>query len=185
MEDQKIIDLFNARSEQAISELIAKHGAQVKRVTANILRDPLDVEESVSDTYLRVWNAIPPQIPKSLRAFVIGVARNTALSRFHANTARKRNSNYDAALDELEDCLADGTDVEGELEAKELSRCINDYLAGLSYDDRFLFVRRYYYADPVAAIAKAMHMPPHRASVRLFRIRERLQQYLRKEGMLP
>lgn len=184
MEDEAIIALFNERSEQAIAELMKKHGASIRSITANILGNPLDVEESASDTYLRIWNAIPPEVPKSLRAFVCSVARNTALTRFHANTAQKRNSHYDVALDELEECVPALNDVESEMEAKELSRCINDYLGGLSYDDRFLFVRRYYYADSVTAIAEAMKLTPHRVSVRLFRIREKLQHHLRKEGML-
>lgn len=184
MDDQAIIALFYARSEQAITELIGKHGAAVRKITANILRDPLDVEESANDTYLRVWNAIPPEWPKSLRAFVCSIARNAALSRYEANTAQKRNSNYDVALDELEECIPALDTVESELEAKELSRAINRFLGGLSYDDRYAFVRRYYYADSVTDIASSMHVMPHRVSVRLYRVRDRLQQYLRKEGML-
>lgn len=185
MEDQAIIALFNERSEQAISELIKKHGASVRRITANNLRDPLDVEECTNDTYLRIWNAIPPEAPKSLRAFACSIARNAALSRFHSNTAQKRNSFYDIALDELEEYVPALGSVESELEAKELSRYINDYLGTLSYDDRYVFIRRYYYADPVSSIAASMNLPPHRVSVRLFRIREKLQLFLRKEGMLP
>ena len=75
MEDEAIIALFHARSEQAISELIAKHGAAVRGITANILRDPLDVEECANDTYWRIWNRIPPEVPKSLRAFACSIAR--------------------------------------------------------------------------------------------------------------
>lgn len=185
MEDQAIIALFNERSEQAISELIQKHGASVRKITSNILKNPQDVEESANDTYLRIWNLIPPEVPKSLRSFVCGVARNAALSRFHADTAQKRNSHYDVALDELEECVPALGSVESELEAKELSRYINAFLSKLSYDDRYMFIRRYYYADAVTAIAKSMNLTPHRVSVRLFRIREKLQIHLRKEGMLP
>lgn len=184
MDDQEIIALFFERSEQAITELMHRHGASVKSMTANILRNPQDVEESISDTYLRIWNAIPPERPKSLRAFACGVARNTALDRYHANSAQKRNSHYDLALDELEESIPALDTVESELEAKELSCCINTYLTGLSYDDRYAFIRRYYYAEPVAVIAQSMHLTPHRVSVRLLRIRERLQRYLVKEGML-
>lgn len=185
MDDQAIITLFNERSEQAISELINKHGASVRKITANILRNPLDVEESVNDTYLRIWNLIPPEVPKSLRAFACSVARNAALSRFHTNAAQKRNSHYDVALDELEECIPALNSVETEMEAKELSRYINSYLGTLRYDDRYMFVRRYFYADSVSSIASSMNLTPHRVSVRLFRVREKLQQHLRKEGMLP
>ena len=112
MEDSNIVALFNARSEQAISELIAKYGASVWKITQNILRDPLDVEECVSDCYLRIWNRIPPEVPRSLGSFACGVARNVALSRYHANTAQKRNSHYDVALDELEACIPAKENVE-------------------------------------------------------------------------
>lgn len=185
MDDQAIIALFNERSEQAISELINKHGASVRKITSNILRNPLDVEESANDTYLRIWNLIPPQVPKSLRAFVCSVARNAALNRFHADAAEKRNSHYDVALDELEECIPALVSVESEMEAKELSRYIGAFLGNLSYDDRYMFVRRYYYADSVADIAASMNLTPHRVSVRLFRVREKLHESLRKEGMLP
>lgn len=185
MDDQTIIALFFERSEQAIAELIAKHGASVRKIAANILRDPLDVEECANDTYLRVWNAIPPEVPRSLRAFACCIARNAALSRYHFDAAKKRSSQYDVALDELEECIPALETVESEVEAKELSRSINDWLKNLSYDDRFLFVRRYYYADAITDIAGIMHLTPHRASVRLFRLREKLQKHLQKEGMLP
>lgn len=185
MDDQAIIALFNERSEQAIAELISKHGASVRKITANILRNPQDVEESASDTYLQIWNLIPPEVPRSLRAFVCSVARNTALKRYHSDSAQKRNSHYDIALDELEECIPASGTAESVLEARELSRCINAFLGNLGYDDRYLFIRRYYYADSVTAIAQSMNLTPHRVSVRLFRIREKLQQHLRKEGMLP
>ena len=183
MEDQTIIALFHARSEQAISALIAKYGASVRRITANILRDPLDVEESTNDTYFRIWNAIPPQVPKSLKAFSCAVARNTALDRFHANTAQKRNSFYDAALDELADCLAAPTDVEAEVEAKELAAAINRFLATLPKADRQMFLCRYYLADPVFLIAAKLGMKSGQVSLRLFRLREKLRKFLEKEGL--
>lgn len=185
MDDQNIIALFFERSEQAVSELIAKHGSSVRKVAANILQNPLDVEECTNDTYLRIWNAIPPERPRSLRAFACSIARNSALTRYHSNTAQKRNSNYDVALDELEECVPALDSVETEMEARELTQYINQFLSTQSYDDRFLFVRRYYYADSVSDIAAAMHAKPHFVSVRLSRLRDKLQHYLKKEGMLP
>ena len=171
MEDQAIITLFLERSEQGIVELISKYGRAVAKITGNILADPLDAEECANDTYLGVWNSIPPTIPRSLGAYCCGIARNKALSRYEANTAQKRNSHYDAALEELE--------------ARELAGCISAFLAGLPYDDRYAFLRRYYYADAITDIARTLGKTPHRVSVRLFRIRENLKKYLRKEGMLP
>lgn len=184
MDDSQILALFNARSEQAIAELEKTHGRSVKKMIQNILGNAQDTEECESDTYWIVWNQIPPQVPQSLRAFACGIARNTALDRYRANTAKKRNSFYDAALEELEDSIPALQTVETEYEAKELAGLINAFLKKQRYDDRYAFVRRYYYADSVTDIARQMGVTPHRISVRLFRIRSKLQDYLGKEGYL-
>ena len=184
MKDHEIIDLFFERSEQAITELTAKYGAAIRKVASNILRDPQDVEECANDTYLQVWNRIPPQRPQYLGAYSCRIARNICLNRYHANTAEKRNSYYDAALEELEETIPALNTVESEYDAKELTAYINRFLKELSYDDRYLFVRRYWYADSVSRIAGNMGIQPHAASVRLFRLREKLQAFLQKEGMI-
>lgn len=185
MEDQAIIRLFLERSEQGITALISKYGRAVTKVAANILADAQDAEECANDTYLGVWNSIPPTIPRSLGAYCCGIARNKALTRYQANTARKRNSHYDVALEELEEALPALGTVESEWEARELSACISRFLEELPYDDRYAFLRRYYYADSVTDLAAQLGKTPHRISVRLFRIREKLKQNLQKEGMLP
>jgi len=112
MTDTEIINLFFERSEQAITELDKKHGSAVARVARNILGNEQDTEECVNDTYLGTWNAIPPQRPSPLRTFVCRIARNLATKKYHANTAEKRNSQYDLALDELEEYLSDSSGVE-------------------------------------------------------------------------
>lgn len=185
MEDQAIIALFFERSEQGIAALISKYGKAVQRITGNILADPQDAEECANDTYLGVWNSIPPNRPRSLGAYCCGIARNKALTRYQANTAKKRNSHFDAALEELEETIPSLASVESDMEARELSACINAFLSGLSYDDRYLFIRRYYFGDSVSGLASQLGKTPHRLSVRLFRIRDNLKKYLRKEGMLP
>ena len=184
MTDTEIIALFFERSEQAIAELAKKHGNAVARVTRNILGNEQDAEESVNDTYLGAWNAIPPHRPTPLRTFVCRIARNLATMKYHANTAEKRNSRYDTALDELEEVLSDSGSVEDELEAKELAEGINAFLSTLNYTDRFLFTRRYWYSDPLQDIAKMANTTPNSVAVRLFRIREKLKRYLEKEGLL-
>ena len=184
VEDSTIISLFFERSERAIEELNRKHGPAVKRTAANILKDRLDVEECVSDTYLRAWNSIPPQAPNPLASYVCRIARNLAVNRYHANKAEKRNSNYDLVLDEMEECIPSGMNIETELEAKELGAAINRFLRGLSKEDRFLFVRRYWYADSVRELAAMTNGSPNRISVRLFRLREKLRNTLTKEGLL-
>ena len=184
MEDSAIIDLFFERSEQAVEELDRKYGPLVKRTAGNILRDRQDVEECANDTYLGVWNSIPPHRPRPLASFVCRIARNLAVSRLRSETAAKRNRGFDLVLDELADFLPSAQDVEADYDAKELAEAVNAFLATLDYDDRFLFVRRYFYADSVAEIAAAMHEKESRLSVRLYRLREKLRKTLVKEGML-
>ena len=184
MTDTEIINLFFERSEQAITELDKKHGNAVARVARNILGNTQDAEECVNDTYLGTWNAIPPHKPSPLRTFVCKIARNLATKKCHSITADKRNSQYDLALDELEDYLTDSDSVEKAYEAQELKEAINGFIATLSYSDRFIFMRRYWYSDPVQDIAKMAHSTNNSVTVRLFRIREKLRLYLEKEGLL-
>ena len=184
LEDSKIISLFFERSEQAIEELDRKHGQAVNKTAANILNDRLDVEECVNDTYLRTWNNIPPHVPDSLVGYVCRIARNLAVSRLRHETAVKRSADFDLVLDELADIIPSGNDVEAEVLAKELAAAVDRFLSELPYDDRFLFVRRYWCADSVKDIARAMHSRENRVSVRLFRLREKLRNTLNKEGLL-
>ena len=184
MTDTEIINLFFERSEQAIDELAKKHGNAVARVARNILGNEQDTEECVNDTYLGAWNAIPPHRPSPLRTFVCKIARNLATKKYHANTAVIRNSQYDLALDELEEYLADNSSVDEAYDAKELAEAINGFMATLNYSDRFIFMRRYWYSDPVKDIAKMAHSTTNSVTVRLFRIRKKLKHYLEKEGWL-
>lgn len=182
LEDQEIIRLFFQRSEQAITELSVKYGMLCRKIAVNILKNISDAEECVNDAWLGVWNTIPPQEPDPLLAYVCRIARNISITRYHANTAKKRNSAYDIALDELEDSLASGADVWDELSAKELAGLIDRFLDTLDKESRVMFVWRYWYAEPVADIAARMKMRDNNVSVRLLRIRKKLRQYLQKEG---
>ena len=184
MEDEKIIALFFERSEQAILELSRKHGAAVRRVAGNILGSSPDAEECENDTYLACWNSIPPQHPSPLAAYVCRIAKNIALSLYRFNTAEKRNSYYDTALDELSECIPSGSTPEDEFAAKELSYAVNAFLRGLDRDDRIMFVRRYWFSDPVSDIARDIKTAPGHVSSRLFRTRKKLYAYLKKEGFL-
>ena len=183
MTDEEIIALFFERSEQAIAELDRAHGGAVRRVAYNILGDREDAEECVSDTYLGAWNSIPPQRPAPLRTYVCRIARNLAAKRYHANTAQKRGSGYDLALDELAEIVPDRGGVEEAFAAKELAALIDSFLDTLRYEDKYLFMRRYWYADPLREIARTAGMSYGAAAVRLHRVREKLRNYLLKEGV--
>ena len=183
MEDEQIISLFFDRSEEALGELDEKYGSGCRGIAMNILRNREDAEESVSDSYLAVWNLIPPQHPNPLRAYIFRIVRNISVTRYHKNKAQKRDSSYDVALDELAGCLSTGKSVEDELSAGELTRLLNTFLGSLDRESRVLFVRRYWYGDPVSAIADRMGLRPNTAAVRLSRLRDRLREYLVKEGV--
>ena len=184
LKDHEIVELFFERSEQAITELILKYGRTVRTVASNILNNAQDIEECQSDTYFQVWNRIPPTRPDSLGAYVCRIARNVCLKRYHSNTAEKRNSYYDVALEELEATIPSLSMVESDYDAKELTQYLNAFLSGLDKADRYLFMRRYWYGDRVSEIAKNLDISAHTASVRLFRLRQKLQHYLQKEGMI-
>ena len=182
LEDRKIIELFFARSEQAIVELSAKYGTACRRLARNILNNNLDAEECVNDTCLAAWNTIPPQKPDPLRTYVFRIVRNLAIAKYHANTSEKRNSCYDVALEELEECLAESSTVEQEIVASELSGQIDRFLATLDEERQMLFVRRYWYSDSISDLAEQFCTSNNNVSVRLFRIRNKLKNYLQKEG---
>ena len=184
LEDSQIIALFYERSEQAIAELDRTYGEAVRKTAANILNNRQDEEECVNDTWLGVWNSVPPQNPRPLRSYVCRIARNLAVKKFHARMAKKRNGGYDLVLDELAESIPATTCVESEYTAKELSAAISRFLDTLGYEDRFCFLRRYWYADSVAEIAAMTQRDSHQISVRLFRTREKLHRYLKEEGLL-
>lgn len=183
MEDQEIIELFYARSEQAITQLQNKYGRRCLQVAGNILNNQLDAEECVNDAYLAAWNTIPPQKPDPLLTYICHIVRNLSIKKYHANNALKRNSHYDIALDELEECIQTKETVEDQIAVKELAEAINQFLGTLSRENRIMFVRRYWFSDSVADIAKMFKMSSRNVSLRLLRVRKGLKKYLEKEGM--
>lgn len=181
MDDEQILMLLWNRVESAIDALRAKFGKPLHRIAMNILADPQDAEEAVNDTYLALWDAIPPARPKPLGAYVYKVGRNTALKLLRTRSAQKRSSRYELSLDELSDILPGGT-LEEQLDARFLGQAIDRFLDTLDKESRILFVRRYWFADSIRDIADDRGLTPGTVSVRLHRIRSRLKDYLNKEG---
>ena len=159
-----------------------KYAGYCRTIASHILRNPEDADEALNDTWLAAWNSIPPQNPNPLISYVCKIARNLALDRWRSNRAEKRNGEMDLVLDEMEDCIPSNWNLETEVEARELTEAINRFLASLPKDDRFLFVRRYWYGDSVADLAAMTKSSANRISVRLFRIREKLRKTLTEEG---
>ena len=181
MEDQKIIMLLWLRAEKAIHALSEKFGKRLMSIAMNILGVQSDAEESVNDTYLAVWNTVPPKKPDSLSAYVYATGRNISLDRLKHNMAQKRNSRYDVSIDELAECIP-APALEETVEAKELGLSINRFLNTLSADNRALFLRRYWFGDSVRVISKDLGLRENTATVRLGRIRKQLWDHLIKEG---
>ena len=177
MDDEKIIELFFARSELAVAELDTKYGGACRRLSYNILNDDRDAEECVNDAYLGTWNTIPPQRPNPLLSFVCRIVRNLSIKRYHANRAKKRSCEYEAAMSEIGD-LAPGESAQDVLEARELARMIEQCLDGLTAENRVIFMRRYWFSDDYAAIAARVGLSEKNVSVRLVRLRRQLRDYL-------
>lgn len=183
MEDRQIIRLLFDRAENAIDVMQRKFGKRLYATAMNILGNIQDAEECVNDTYLVLWNTIPPLQPDPLCAYIYRVGRNTALNRLRGSTAQKRDTRSDLSLEELADCIPAGT-LEDILDARELGRAIDRFLDTVSRDSRVIFLRRYWFGDSVKDIAHTMGMQQTAVSVRLNRLRNRLKDYLIKEGHL-
>ena len=183
LNDSEIIELFYERSEQAIVELSKKYGETCYKIAVNILKNGSDAEECVNDTYLGVWNTIPPQKPNPLFTYIFRITRNISIKRYHQNTAQKRNSYYDVALDELEECLSYSNTVQEEIDTNELARLFDDFLDSLDKTSRIMFVRRYWFSDSISDIAAHFDSSNHAVTVRLSRTREKLRQYLTRKGV--
>lgn len=184
MEDEMIINLFCERSEQAIRELSTKYGRLAQGICENILNNSSDAEECVNDSLFTTWNSIPPIRPSSLKAYFVGIARNKAYDRYRYNTSSKRDAFGDVAIDELEEYLGSYSTAQNECEAEELGAAITRFLGGLKKDDRVMFVCRYYYSTSSQEIAKKMGLKEKQVNLRLFRIREKLRNYLKKEKLI-
>lgn len=183
MEDTLIIDLFFRRSEQAIKQVKEKYSGLCLSIARRILPDERDAEECLGDVLLKVWNAIPPERPDSLTAYLSRITRNSALDRYSYNHAEKRSTALTDAFEELEGSLASSFDLERSTEAREFKRFINDFLEKQSKQNRIYFVRRYWYGESILEIATAFQVSEEKVKSSLFRTRNRLKTALEKEGI--
>ena len=185
MEDNAIIDLYWARSENAISQTAVKYGGYCYAIAYHILESPEDSEESVNDTYLAAWNTMPPKRPNALSAFLGKITRYISLDRWKHRSASKRGGGQTTlALEELEECVSGGENPEERLARKELLSLVNRFLGGLSETERRVFVCRYWYLDSLEDIAAKTGLTKGHISTMLHRTRKRLCICLQKEGLL-
>ena len=181
MDDRRIIALLWQRASHALAALEEKYGMLLQGIAVNILTDPRDAQECVNDTYMALWNRIPPERPDPLSAYICRTLRNIALKRRRDDRAQKRCSEYDLSLDELSGCLA-GPSLEETLEARELGRAIDAFLDTVTKENRVIFLRRHWFGDSVKEIAATMRISESAVSVRLHRTRNQLKAYLIQEG---
>ena len=182
MEDVKIIALYFERDEQAIKETDAKYGKLCHHIAYNILNNYEDSEECVNDTYVGAWNAIPPARPNNLMAFVCKIARNLSLKRLEFIKREKRSADVLLSLDELETVLPDdryAPDVSDE----DMGKLIGRFLRSQKEDVRNVFIRKYYFFDSIAEIAECFGFTESKVKNMLFYTRNKLKDYLIKEGV--
>ena len=183
MEDQEILDLFFARDELAITETDRKYGAYCYSVANRILCSKEDSEETVSDTYLRAWNAIPPQRPAFFKLFLAKIARNLAFTRWRKQTAAKRGGGEtELVLEELAGCIPGPERIDDQLNAWELAKTIRSFLDTLPKREQDIFLRRYFYVEDADAIAQCYGMKRTNVNLILSRTRAKLKTYLMQEG---
>ena len=182
MEDREIMDLFFSRNEDAIRHTADAYGRRLFLLAERIVRNDQDAEESVSDTYMRAWDTIPPQKPRHFFAYLAKICRNFALDKLDWKLAAKRNAEVVSLTQEMESCIPDGG-RDREMEGRELGQILDAFLRTLTPENRMVFLRRYWYVDTIAEIAVRYGISESAVQMRLSRTRTKLADYLAKEGI--
>jgi len=182
MDDLQIIELYFARDEQAIKETDRKYGKMCFRVAKNLLFNNEDSEECVNDTYLTVWHKIPPTRPNNFTAFICKITRNLSLKKLETSNAMKRSADAIISLSEIEATLPDYS-IAPDIEEEELGKLISAFLWSEKELDRNVFLRKYWFFDTISDIAERYSLPENTVKSMLFRSRNRLREFLKKEGI--
>ncbi len=184
LSDARIIDLFFARDEAAITSVDAKYGNYLHTIAANILSDDEDCEECKSDAYLALWNSIPPDRPGNFKAYVAKIIRNISINRYNEKNRQKRiPSEYTVSLEELAECIPDKNDTETAYETKRLQQVINSFVQSLSHRKRYIFICRYYCGDSIDFIADSLKISGSMVFYELAKIRKQLKKTLVQEEL--
>lgn len=183
MEDNQIIELYWNRLENAITETDKKYGNYCNSIAFNILQDREDTKECVNDTYLKTWNAIPPQKPNVLKLFLGKITRNLAINKYEKLRTKKRNTNMEMALEELEECISGNEKTENVTEYNELIKYLNEFIESLSIQKRTMFIDRYWYLYSIKKISSKNKITENNTKVTLHRIRNDLRDFLTERGV--
>ena len=185
MDDVKIVELFLCRDETAIKMTAEKYGIRLRRLANNLLDDLCLAEECENDTYLAAWNSIPPHEPSTyLFPFLARITRNLALDRCRERSRNKRNVLLVELTQEMEQCIPTQHDVASQIDAQVLGAAISAFLWSIPQEQRNIFLRRYWYLDSVCAIADRFSISESKVKTTLFRTRNNLKKYLKKEGVI-
>lgn len=182
MEDSKILELFFARDEEAIRQTQKTYGGRLHHLAEGIVKSKQDAEESVSDTYLKAWETIPPQKPTYYFAYLAKLCRHFALGRLDWNNAKKRKAEVVSLTQEMEGCIPDSR-REAELSGQELGQLLDRFLRQQRPENRMIFLRRYWYVDTVGEIARRYGISESAVSMRLNRTKQKLKAFLEQEGV--
>ena len=183
LDDESIIELYWQRDEKAIEETDNKYRKYLFSVAYNLLYERLDCEECLNDTYLGAWNAIPPTRPNALKAFLTVIVRRIAIKRYRRNLKKSTvPSELTVSLSELEDIVVGDEDIASDFDADRLGRVISDFVRSLSERRQFIFVARYYAAEPIDSIAKKLKLSRSMINKELAAIRTALKEKLESEG---
>jgi len=183
MDDKHIVDLYFSRSEEAITQTDKKYGRYCYSIAYNILTNKEDAEESVSDTYMTAWRAIPPRRPSVLSTFLGKITRHISIDRWRERSATKRGGGeVPLALEELKDCISGMQDVEMEYERKEVLKTYVKFLEALPTTERRVFLCRYWYVESIETIADKFGFSQSKVKTMLHRTRVNLRKQFVKEG---
>lgn len=185
MNDEQIITLFQNRNEEALVETEKKYGTACRKSAGKILSSQQDVEECVNDALMQAWNAIPPQHPPNLAAFLITLTRNIALNHWkHEHRIKRGGGQITLVLDELSDCIHTSEDIEETTDKRALVQSMEAFLDALNYDARTVFVQRYIAMLSIHEIAEKYQLSESKVKVTLMRVRKKLRKHLKQEGWI-
>ena len=185
MEDNKIVELYFSRDENAIKQSAQKYGRRLQSLSYGIVNDHQTAEECENDTYMQAWNSIPPHNPADyLYAFLARITRHISINRCRDNNRLKRSAFISELSAELEQCIPAPDDAASHMDEIALAHTINSFLGKLNSEKRNIFIRRYWYLDSVASISKRFALSESKVKTTLFRCRNQLREYLEKEGFI-
>lgn len=183
MEDYQIVDLYWARQESAISETDKKYGRMLNSISFSLLSSAEDAEECVNDTYVAAWQSMPNERPTYLGAFLSRIIRRISVSRYRAAHTQKRGGAA-VLIEELSECIPSASSIEADYENGRLKSSLDRFLSELDEKKRAVFIRRYFYSQPIEQISKAMGMKSGSVKSILSRTRESLREMLKREELL-